>query len=146
MTYKILLATKEVRKELKTPFEIKFFNDNYMEVKNPWRPDREYLVAVDDENRVLGVMCFVRDSLIGRQVSSGKACIGFAYLSVASFRKGKGIGKALATELFKEADRLKRGVRVTEYEPEGELYLKPVIKRLASEHNYSVYEAFDRIN
>lgn len=146
MNYKILLATKELRNTLKTPFEIAFFNDNSMETKRPWRNDREYLVAVDDNQNVVGVMCFVRDSVVGRQLSAGKMCIGFAYLSISSFHKNRGIGKALARRLFDEAVQMKRGIRITDYEPEGEQYLKPVLRKMAVEHPYSVYEYNTRIN
>lgn len=146
MNFKILLATKELRNTLKTPFEIEFFNDKCMETKRPWRNDREYLVAVDEHQNVVGVMCFVRDSVIGRQLSAGKLCIGFAYLSVSTFHKQRGIGKALARRLFDESIKMKRGIRITDYEPEGELYLKPVLREMAVEHPYSVYEYSTRIN
>lgn len=145
MTFNILLATKELRNGLKTPFEIKFFNTGDS-IKRPWRNDREYLVAIDENENVVGVMCFIRDSIVAKRLSSGKPCVGFAYLSVSTFHKKKGIGKALAKRLFDEAVAMKRGVRITDYEAEGEMYLKPLIKTLAVEHPYSVYEAYTRIN
>ena len=146
MTYRIILATKDIRQTLKTPFEIKFFNDEYINIGSPWRNDREYLVAVDDANQVLGVMCFNSLSGVSKQISPKRALVGFAYLSISSFHKHKGIGKALAASLFEYAKQIKRGVRLTEYEADGEMYLKPIIKKLAVEHPYSVFETYTKIN
>ncbi len=146
MTYDIIFATRELRRSLHTPFDIPFFNVDVDRPRVfPWRDDRDYLVAIDEDLNVVGVICFRKDSDIAAGLAK-RPCLGVGYVSVSSFHKKKGIGRAMLKRIFAYAKEHKRSIRFTDYEAEGEMYLKPLIHQEATEHPYSVFEFMTRIH
>mgnify|MGYP002757969590 CR=1 FL=1 len=57
--------------------------------------------------------------------------IGVGYISTHVDHRNQGVSKLLVDAVFDYAKETKRGISNTRYEPDGELYLKPVIQRTA---------------
>ena len=98
-----------------------------------WRSDRHYLAAVEN-GMVVGLVCFLWQSA---RVDNS---FGLAYASVADGFRNRGIAKALMTAFFALAARHSRGIYVTSYEPDGQLYLRKIILRAAKTHNVPIVE------
>ena len=116
----------------------KFFNvNNDRHIGYPWKPEREYLVAIDNDLNIIGVPCYNPESLYR---FSNKLCIGVGYISVAKEFKGHGIGKALVKALVEIAKRDNKDLRFNAYEPEGRKYLRHVVRRTAKTTDVNIYE------
>lgn len=111
------------------PEDIRFFDGELP-------PDRKALVAKSGD-RIVGVLSFVDVSFAYPDF------VGVAVVSVSPEYKNQGVATRLVSEIFDRAMfENYYGVRFSHYEPEGEKYLKPVVRKIAKARNLRLIEGF----
>jgi GNAT superfamily N-acetyltransferase len=111
---------------LKAAAPIPYFQDG-------WNPHRRYFAAVED-GKILGLVCF------NEQSAWLENAFGMGYTSVAEGYRNRGIASALTEALFAFAADQQRGVYVSQYEPDGKLYLRKLVLRAAEKYQVRILE------
>lgn len=111
---------------LKPAAPIPFFEDG-------WNPHRHYFAAVE-EGKILGFVCFKEQS------TRLENAFGMGYTSVAEGYRNRGVAAALIDTFFVFAACQQRGIFVSQYEPDGELYLRKLILRAADKYKVRILE------
>lgn len=83
-----------------------------------------FLVVFEGE-AVVGVAGLVLDS------HRVPGCLGIGFVSTHCEHRNQGVASLLAQELFDLARRRQQGIANTRYKPDGVLWLRPVLQRLA---------------
>lgn len=101
-----------------------------------WSPHREYLAALIN-GTVAGLVCFTSTSLWVPDA------LGLAYVSVATEHRRSGVSTALVKAFIALALSRSKAVYVTQYEPDGRTYLRPLLKRVAAAASVKLVEYDD---
>lgn len=116
-----LLSTREEKSVLLTPGltqRIRFLDHDLM-------AHRSFLVAFD-KDEVVGVISLVMDS------HRIPGALGVGFVSTHDDHRNRGVSKVLVKALFELAVHRNQAIANTSYEPEGELWLKHVMRRTAA--------------
>lgn len=117
---------KDLVKNL-NPEPFQFFNKDVVHF-------RSYLLC-EIAGEIAGMVIFTEKSMFNPDM------FGISVVTVQPKFKNKGIASFLVDSLFKLAELHGKGIRVTPYEPEGLLYLKPVIHRIGNQYDVEFVEA-----
>lgn len=96
-------------------------------------PFRSYLVALNGET-VVGVVCFVQQTI------KRADCLGLASVGVHPSYRNQGVATLLAHHLFQHAELHGIDVMNAHYEPMGEMYLKPAMRRAVMSYNVELID------
>jgi predicted N-acetyltransferase YhbS len=97
--------------------------------------DRTFLVALDGE-QVIGIVCIKESS---RRVPGA---LTISYVSVREDRRKKGVGKLLVKALFEFAKVEGFSIANTQYDDDGQLYLRPLLEAAALVTTEVVFHEF----
>lgn len=125
------LVTREEKSQLKGRDQIPGFSLFYSDIVD----HRVYVVAYL-ESRIVGIAQLIENS------SRVPNAVGIGFIETHTDFRNRGVAKALVDEIFSMAKRQGKNIANTTYEPEGELWLRGVMERVAGQTpEVNFYEA-----
>jgi predicted N-acetyltransferase YhbS len=97
-------------------------------------PHRWYVLAIDDNNHIVGLVSLVKSSF------SNPAYVGLGAIEVAPAFRHQGIAKHLMKMMLRLSRKVGKGLRMTAYAPDGERYLRPFMRPLATTMSVELLE------